>query len=184
MGVVPVESVAHGPGQPGPRFCPRCGGLLATREVERRPRPVCPACGLIWYQDPKVAACTLPVVGGRLILVRRAIEPQRGRWVFPGGYMDRGETAEQAAVRETREETGLDVAVTGLAGVYSYADSIVVVVVYRVDVRGGQAAPGAECLEARGFEPQEIPWDELAFPATHDALRDFLDGCPSGGAGA
>jgi 8-oxo-dGTP diphosphatase len=142
--------------------------------VEGRPRPACGACGFVWYQDPKVAACTIPEVDGRLVLVRRGIEPARGRWVFPGGYMDRGETVAEAAVRETLEETGLSVEVRGLSGVYSYRESIVVVVVYRVAVLGGVMRPGNECLEVRAFGGDEVPWEELAFPSTRDALRDYL----------
>lgn len=170
-----IESAGHAHETRRHRFCPRCAAALDERRVEHRLRPVCPACGFIWYDDPKVAACTLPVVDGRLILVRRAIQPERGKWVFPGGYMDRGETVEQAAVRETSEETGLHVAVRGLSGVYSYVDSIVVVVVFRVAVLGGTAAPGPECLEVRGFSPAEIPWPELGFASTADALRDWLE---------
>jgi ADP-ribose pyrophosphatase YjhB (NUDIX family) len=172
------DHAQHARGARGPRFCPECGGPLAGRQVEQRVRPACPACGFVWYDDPKVAACTIPAVEGRLILVRRSINPARGLWVFPGGYMDRGETVEEAAVRETREETGLDVAVRGLSGVYSYRDSIVVIVVYRVEVRGGRPVPGAECMEVRGFAPDEVPWDHLAFPSTRDALRDWLAARP------
>lgn len=165
---------AHAPLPWRPRFCPRCGVALTEAKVEDRLRPVCPACGFVWYQDPKVAACTIPAIEGRVVLVRRGIEPARGRWVFPGGYMDRGETVEEAAVRETLEETGLSVQIRGLSGVYSYRDSIVVVVVYRVAVVGGSLQPGGECLEVRTFAAEEIPWDDLAFPSTRDALQDFL----------
>jgi 8-oxo-dGTP diphosphatase len=182
------EHDAHHAGGGGhgrvPRFCPQCGGPLGERTVERRVRPVCPACGFIWYQDPKVAACTIPSLDGRIVLVRRGITPARGLWVFPGGYMDRGETVAEAAVRETEEEAGLEVSVRDLLGVYSYADTIVVVVVYRVDVVGGVLRAGAECLEAQGFPPADIPWDELAFPSTRDALQEFLrtsGGEPRGG---
>ncbi len=159
----------------GLNFCPRCAGPLVPREIERRMRPRCERCGFIWYQDPKVAAGTLPVMDdGSLVLVRRAIQPQRGCWTYPGGFMDRGETAPGAAVRETREECLLEVEPTGLLGVYSYATSITVVVVYAARVTGGTLAAGPECLEARAFAVSELPWEDLAFSSTRDVLNDYL----------
>jgi len=156
-------------------FCPKCGGLLHLAAVRDDPkeRLVCGGCGFVFYQDPKVSACTIPVIDGKVLLVRRAINPGRGLWVFPGGYMDQDETVEEAAVRETREEVNLDVRITRLVGVYSYR-SPVVVVVYACEVAGGEVRIDRESLEARAFVPAEIPWDELAFPSTRDALRDFL----------
>src|SRR5215207_9770482 len=99
------------------RFCPQCAGVLALREIKASEpmRPVCTSCGQVIYLDPKVAVGT--IIGddtGRLVLVRRAIEPGYGLWVFPGGYVDRGEGVESAAIREAREEAGLDVRLDGL----------------------------------------------------------------------
>jgi ADP-ribose pyrophosphatase YjhB (NUDIX family) len=156
-------------------FCPRCGGRLATQPVPRDPRPrlVCQQCGSILYRDPKVSACTIPVVDGKIILVRRAIEPGRGLWGFPGGYMEADETVEEAAIRETREEINLTVRLTRLVGVYSYRTPVVVIV-YACEVVAGELCIDAESQEVRAFAPDEIPWDHLAFPSTRDALRDFL----------
>lgn len=156
------------------KYCPRCGTLLAVRPAFGRERQVCPACGFVHFYDPKVATCTIPELDGRIVLVRRAIEPGYGKWTFPGGYMDQGETVEEAALRETQEETGLDVALTGLLGVYSFRDSPVVVIVYRARVLGGALRVMPECLDARAFRPDEIPWEELAFPSTRRALEDLL----------
>lgn len=158
------------------KFCPKCGEGLETRQVVAgdRERLVCPACSFIFYLDPKVAACTIPVQDGKIILTRRAIEPARGKWVFPGGYVERGETVEEAALRETKEETNLDVRLLEILNVYSYSTSIVVVIVFRAEVLGGEPVPGHECLDVSAFYPAEIPWDELAFRSTHDALRDWL----------
>lgn len=158
------------------KFCAACGGGLELRFVpaEGKERLVCRACGRITYLDPKISACTVPVLGGRILLARRGIEPARGRWVFPGGYMERGETVPQAAERETFEEVGLRVRATRPVGIYSYPDSVVVVIVYHCDVLGGEPAPNSETLEVRLFAPEEIPWDELAFTSTRDALRDFI----------
>jgi ADP-ribose pyrophosphatase YjhB (NUDIX family) len=108
------------------------------------------------------------------VLIRRAIEPGYGLWVFPGGYVDRGEEVTLAAVREAREESGLDVRLGELLGVYSYAGRIPVIIVYRATPIGGTLEVDEEGLEARWFMPDEIPWDELAFRSTGEALRAHL----------
>jgi ADP-ribose pyrophosphatase YjhB (NUDIX family) len=157
-------------------FCPTCGGSLALRGLKpgEPDRLVCQACSFVFYQNPKLAACAITTVGDRVVLLRRAIEPQRGKWVFPGGFVDRGETVAAAAVRETREEICLAVEVEDLVGVFSYPGNDVVVVVYAARLVSGQPAVGDECLEVRTFAPDEIPWDELAFPSTREALALYL----------
>lgn len=159
-------------------YCPACGRRLRWRRrpPDDRARLACDACGYVFYLDPKVSACAIPVLGERIYLLRRAIDPGRGRWVFPGGYIERGETVEEAARRETEEEIGLRVDLEGLVGVYSYRDSVVVTVVYAARVRadGGEPRPGPETLEVRAFLPEEIPWAELAFESTGEALREWL----------
>jgi ADP-ribose pyrophosphatase YjhB (NUDIX family) len=109
-----------------------------------------------------------------VFLTRRGIEPGYGRWTFPGGYVDRGETVEAAAVRETREETGCEVDLDDLLGLYSYPGQTAIIVVYRASVRSGEPHALHESLEAQTFPDDAIPWAELAFPSTHEALRDFL----------
>ena len=159
------------------RFCPVCGGPLESRLLKDGdpPRLVCGACGFILYLDPKVAVGTIiSDESGRVVLVRRAIEPGYGKWVFPGGYVDRGEEMRLAAVREAREETGLDIRIDRLINVYSYAGSTPIIVVYAATMIGGCLGCDDEGLEAKFFEPGVIPWDELAFPSTHEALREFL----------
>lgn len=158
------------------QYCPRCGGTLQLQSVPRdaKERLVCQSCRFISYEDPKVSACTIPVIDGKVVLVRRAIDPGRGLWVFPGGYMDRYETVEEAAVRETREEVGLEVRPTELIGVYSYKTSIVVIVVYACEVVGGELCIDAESDEVRLFAESEVPWERLAFPSTREALRDYF----------
>jgi ADP-ribose pyrophosphatase YjhB (NUDIX family) len=138
------------------------------------PRLVCAACDFVFYIDPKVAACTVSMVDGGVVLLKRAIEPALGRWVFPGGFVDRGEAVPDAAVRETLEEAGLRVGLTGVLDVYSFPDYEVVVVVYAAEVVGGALEARDETLEARAFPPEAIPWDELAFESTRAALRDYL----------
>ena len=158
------------------RFCPPCGGALATRVIKpgEPARLVCDVCGFVLYLNPKLAACAITTLGGEVVLLRRGIEPQRGKWVFPGGFVDRGETAAEAAVRETREEVHLEVEVEDLLGVFSYPGNEVVVVVYATKPVGGRLEAGDECLEARTFALDEIPWHDLAFRSTRDALVQYV----------
>ena len=158
--------------------CPRCGGPLESRVVFSHdpPRLVCLVCRFVFYLDPKVAVGAICRKDGKIVLLRRAIEPARGKWVFPGGYVDRGESLEDAARREAREEIGAEVRLTGLVNVYSYTGRPVIVVVYEAEVVGGEIRGGEEALEVRSFEPGEIPWDGLAFRSTREALQEFLRG--------
>lgn len=158
------------------RFCARCGGKLTPRVLkEGEPfRLVCTDCGFIFYLDPKVAACTICMVDGGIVLARRGIEPEVGKWVFPGGFVDRGEAVAAAAVRETHEEVNLRVSLLGILDAYSFPGSDIVVIVYAADVVGGELKACDECVEVRTFPPESIPWDELAFPSTRAALRDYV----------
>jgi ADP-ribose pyrophosphatase YjhB (NUDIX family) len=161
------------------RFCPRCGGPLERRTLKATEpeRPVCTRCGFVFYLDPKVAVGTIiQSQSGRLVLVRRAIEPGYGKWVFPGGYVDRGEALTSAAMREAREECGLDVRLDALVNIYSYTGRAPVIVVYAATSTGGTLCIDDESLEVREWDVATIPWNELAFRSTHEGLRDYLNG--------
>jgi ADP-ribose pyrophosphatase YjhB (NUDIX family) len=160
------------------RFCPVCSGGMDEKTLKDGdpPRLVCRVCGFVFYLDPKVAAGTIITDRDRRVaLVRRTIDPGFGKWVYPGGYVDRGESAQQAAIREAREESGLEVRLDRLLNVYSYPGRAVVSVVYLATVTGGTLVAGDETSEARWFRPDEIPWKDLAFPSTFDALREYLE---------
>ena len=165
-----------------PRFCPACGEPVEPRvlEEDHRPRLVCPA-GHVTWRNPRVVVGTLPSRGERVFLARRAIEPARGRWTYPGGFLEVGEAAQEGARRETEEETELRVEVGGIVGVYSRPHVGVVTIVYEATVVGGQPAPGAETTEVRDFGPDEIPWDALAFTTVESALRDWVASLPGRG---
>jgi ADP-ribose pyrophosphatase YjhB (NUDIX family) len=153
-----------------------CGGALESRLLKsgEPERLVCVACGFVFYLDPKLAVGTIiHDEQHRVVLVRRAIEPGYGKWVFPGGYVDRGEEVQAAAIREAREEVGLDVRLDRLINVYSYADRTPVIIVYAATMLGGCLGCDDEGLEAQFFERNAIPWDELAFRSTQEALREY-----------
>ena len=161
------------------RFCPVCGSPLDSRALKAGEpmRLVCtsPACGFVFYLDPKLAVGTIiRMPDGRIVLARRAIEPGFGQWVFPGGYVDRGEEVRTAAVREAREEAGIEVRLDGLVGIYSYPGTTAVIIVYLATWTSGELVVDDESTEIRAFHPDDVPWDELAFSSTRDALRDYL----------
>jgi ADP-ribose pyrophosphatase YjhB (NUDIX family) len=157
------------------RFCPLCGTGLTRAPVppDQREQSVCPACEFVFYLNPKVVAGTIPEQDGRLLLTRRSINPGRGLWTFPGGFVDFGETVSDAAVRETVEETGLAVELTGLLNVYSYPGSPVIIV-YTARVTGGTLTPCAENDRLEWLTAAEIPWAQLAFDSTREALREWV----------
>ena len=151
------------------RFCPRCG---QPAEVKFPRRIACSHCGYCAYYNPKPVAGAIPVDDeGRVILLRRAFDPGRGLWTFPGGFVDLGESVEEAAHRETDEELRMAIELGPLVGVYSRADDRVVLIVYRA-LAIGQPRTTPEAVEVRSFALSEIPWEELAFWSTELALRD------------
>jgi len=174
-----VHDHDHPPRQLGPEtvhFCPLCGAPLVRQPIppDGKEEAVCSACHFIFYLNPKVVAGVILAKDGRILLLRRAIEPAMGKWTFPGGFVDLGESVPAAALREIREETGLSVDLDGLLGVYSYPGAPVVIVVYRARMAGGALRANHEVQELVWVRPEEIPWAELAFPSTREALRDWL----------
>jgi len=168
---------ASAPGKE-PRYCPQCGAPLVLRllPTEDRPRLVCDREHIL-YTNPKVFVGVIPERRGRILLMRRAIEPRYGAWTYPGGFMEIDETVEEGAVREAQEEVGIQVRLGDIVGVYSRPapqSPGIVSIVYRGRVVGGRVTPGREALEARWFRPEEIPWDDLAYETTRWALRDWL----------
>lgn len=158
-------------------YCPDCGQSLEKRtERGGRQRPFCTPCERFFYDDPKVAAGCIVSDGGRLLMVKRAIEPSYGLWTFPGGFVDRGETVPAAAAREVLEESGIKVRIEGLLGVYSYPGRPIVVVVYTARALTTEFSPDDETLECAWLRAEEIPWEQLAFPSTTHAFRDYLFG--------
>lgn len=143
-----------------PRFCPRCGRPFAADGSPARCTDA--ACGYVWYRDPKVGAgVVVSDAAGRILLVRRNHEPRMGRWAFPSGFVDAGEVVEDAAVREVREETGVEVRLDDLLGVYSEAGEQVIFVAYAGTLIAGEPRAGDEAIEVGLFAPDALP--PLAF---------------------
>ncbi len=158
------------------RFCPRCAGLLEGRVIkEGEPeRLVCGECGFVFYLGPKLVVGAIFELDGGIVLIQRSIEPGYGKWTFPGGFVERGEVAEHAAEREALEEAGVEIEVTGIVGLYTYEDQIPAIAVFSARAIGGEPAPLDETLEVRSFPRDGLPWSEMAFPSTEQALKDYL----------
>ena len=153
------------------KFCPRCG---QHAHVDY-PRSInCPHCGYGAYYNPKPVAAAIPVTtAGEIVLLRRGFDPGKDLWTFPGGFVDLGETVEEAARREAVEEIRAEVTLGELVGVYSRAKERVVLIVFAATIADEpQTTP--EALQVEAFAPDEIPWQELAFWSTTNALKDFL----------
>lgn len=155
-------------------------------EGDNRERPVCRDCGHIDYQNPKIVVGAVVAHGGKVLLCKRAIEPRRGFWTLPAGYLELGETTEEGAAREALEEAEAEIALEGLLAVYSISRIGQVQMIYRArfaDPDNPRFAAGDESLEVRLFDWDEIPWDQLAFPTVRWSL-DTWRGNPAGALGA
>lgn len=139
------------------RYCPECSFKLTVRFVAGRERPVCLACGFVGYRNPAPIAVVSAILEGKLLLVRRLVEPLKGYWAPPGGYVEYDETVEGAAIREVKEETNLDVEIDGLLNVYSRPNTGIVFVAYRGRVTGGAPRPGEDAGAVAFFGPEELP---------------------------
>ena len=157
--------------------CTRCGAELRFGPIvgEERDRLACPACGLIAYVNPRLVVTALPITAqGEVVLLRRGIEPGRGLWAQPGGFLEVDETVAEAAIRETLEEVGLVVEPGEIVGVYSRLEAAVVTLVFEARIVGGTPRLTPEALEVRAFAPDVIPWPDIAFSTSHWALVDWL----------
>jgi ADP-ribose pyrophosphatase YjhB (NUDIX family) len=157
--------------------CSRCGTALVFGAVDgdHRDRLLCPACGWIAYVNPRLVVTALPITeGGQVVLIRRGIEPAVGAWAQPGGFLEIDETVNEGAIRETFEETGLLIEPGEVIGLYSRLEAAVVVLVFEARIVGGTFRASPEATEIVAFEPDAIPWPEIAFKTTYWALSDWL----------
>jgi 8-oxo-dGTP diphosphatase len=158
------------------RFCPHCSGRLELRQIKagEPERLVCRECGFVFYLGPKLVAGALFELDGGIVLIQRAIEPGYGKWTFPGGFVERGERAETAAEREVLEESGVEIEVKGIVGLYTYEGQIPAIAVFAARAVGGEPTPLDETMAVKSFPRDDLPWSEMAFPSTEHALKDYL----------
>ncbi len=150
-------------------FCENCGHVLSEKHIEASLRHFCNDCGFIRYQDPKLVAVVVIEQDGKILMVKRAIQPFIGFWSIPGGYVDRGEVVEKAGEREVEEETGLVVAVSSLLGVFSEPEHPVVVIAYSSVIKGGSLKGGPEVSAVEFFHLDTLP--PLAFDRDNRILE-------------
>ncbi len=158
------------------KFCSQCGGTITEMipEGDNRLRFVCGACETIHYQNPRIVAGCLPVLDGQVLLCKRAIEPRRGYWTLPAGFMENGETVQQAAERETREEACAKVTALQLYTLFDLPHINQVYMFFRAELVDNGFRAGDETLEVRLFKQADIPWSELAFPTVGRTLEYFF----------
>lgn len=138
------------------------------------PRHVCDACATIHYQNPKIVAGCIPIWEDKVLLCRRAIEPRYGLWTVPAGFMEKGETTLQAAMRETQEEAGAKVEIEGLCTLFNLPHIDQVYLLYRARLLDLDYTPGYETLDTQLFNEAEIPWNEIAFRVIHETLKLYF----------
>ncbi len=159
------------------KFCSNCGAQVTLRVPggDHLPRYVCDACGTVHYQNPRLVVGCVPEHEGSILLCRRAIEPRRGYWTVPAGFMENQETLQQAAARESREEAMADVVIGSLLSVVHVLHAEQVHVFFRAALPEARFGAGPESLEVALVRPQEIPWEDLAFRSTDFTLKRYLE---------
>lgn len=150
---------------------------MAVPKGDNRERLVCADCGHVDYQNPKVVVGSVVVHDGQIMMCRRAIEPRKGFWTLPAGFMELGETLEEGAAREALEEANARIDIEGILGVFTIARIGQVQIIFRARFAdtAPHFSPGDESLDVRLFAPEEIPWDEIAFPSVRWALDAWLE---------
>ncbi|HPF27311.1 MAG TPA: NUDIX hydrolase [Steroidobacteraceae bacterium] len=158
------------------KFCSQCGSPVEHKipAGDNLPRHVCTSCGTVHYANPKLVVGCVPEWNGRILLCKRGIEPRLGYWTVPAGFLENGETLQQAAARETREEALNDIEVGSLIAIVDVTQAHQVHVFFRARMLHERFGPTAESLEVRLVDLDDIPWDDLAFPSTEFALRRYL----------
>ncbi len=157
-------------------YCPFCASPMEKRMSRRGMRNRCPACGFTQYKNPVPSVGAIAVKEGRVLLIQRGVEPAKGAWVFPTGFIDEGESPPRACLRELREETGLEGRIVRIIEAYAEEADIygsILVIMYLVEVTGGELRPGDDAADARFFLPEELP--DLLFHCFKDSMRRVLE---------
>ncbi len=157
--------------KPPVNFCQVCGNEMADRDAYGKRRRVCPSCGFVHFDDPKVAVVAFIEQGNQILLIKRGVNPGRGKWALPAGYVDYGEAPDEALLREVKEETGLDIDITGLINVTggSSADGASIVLTYSAKVTNGIARAHDDAVDVMWLSPEDV-LPQLAFESTREAI--------------
>jgi len=165
------------------KFCSECAHPVeyAIPKGDNRERAICTSCGTIHYVNPRIVAGTLPVFEGKVLLCKRAIEPRKGYWTLPAGFMENGEGLQQGAERETLEEAGVNVTCGQMLSAITVPFISQVHIFFLTELTSNEHAPSTtESLDVKLFEFDNIPWDEIAFPTVKQTLRHYLDDLKAG----
>jgi 8-oxo-dGTP diphosphatase len=165
------------------RYCPRCAADLVESEVRGHRRLTCSECSYIYYMPPAAVTCVIAERDGELLLVLRKYPPGKGKWCLPAGFIEAGEQPDASAAREVKEETGLDIDITGLFDSWATDEdprTPVVSIAFTARVVGGRLTPGDDAEEARFFSPRSLP-DNIAFVDHRRVIREYLSGRSTGG---
>lgn len=159
------------------KFCPDCGHSVTVKvpDGDHLPRHVCDACGTIHYHNPRIIAGCVIETKGKILLCKRAIEPRRGYWTIPAGFMENGESVQRAAARESVEEALAHVQIGSLLAIVNVLHANQVHIMFRAGLEDGRYGVGPESLETDLYEEQQIPWDQIAFRSVEFALRRYLE---------
>jgi ADP-ribose pyrophosphatase YjhB (NUDIX family) len=160
------------------KYCSHCGSDAVTFSIpegDDRPRHLCRGCGAIHYINPRIIVGVLPYLGDRVLLCKRAIEPRKGLWTLPAGFMENGETSEEGALRESWEEARANIRVDNLYTIYDIPHIHQVYLIYRGELTDANFGAGPESLEVELFREEEIPWHDIAFPIMHETLKHYFD---------
>jgi ADP-ribose pyrophosphatase YjhB (NUDIX family) len=162
--------------------CPACGHKVERRvpDDDNRERAVCTACLAVHYQNPNVIVGTVPALGSQVLMCRRAIEPRKGLWTLPAGFMELGESTQDGALRETIEEAGARIAMGPLLTLLNVVRVGQVHFFYQATLQDTRFDPGPETLEAKLFGEADMPWDEIAFRTVTTTLKHHFDGLRRG----
>ena len=158
-------------------YCPFCATPMERRESKRGLRNKCPSCGFTQYKNPLPSVGAIAVKDGEVLLIQRGVEPAKGAWVFPTGFIDQGESPPEACLRELREETGLEGKIVRIIEAYAEEADIyghILVIMYLVEVTGGELRPGDDAADARFFPPERLP--DLLFNCFRDSMTRVLEG--------
>ena len=165
-------------------YCQHCSASLVLRipEGDNRARYCCDSCNTIFYQNPKNVVGTLPVYKNKILLCKRAIEPRKGKWTLPAGFMENGESTLAGAIRETKEEAGAELIIKpdSLYTLFNLPTINQVYIFFRAELANLNFSAGVESEEVELYQEKEIPWSEIAFPVVKTTIKQYFEDTRTG----